>query len=69
LAQQNKRKSQHLRALCECETQAQRILDAAATLILQDGYDKTTIEDIAHERALLPFINFLRFSRETLVDG
>ena len=31
------------------EARAQRILDAASTLILRDGYDQTTIEHIARE--------------------
>ena len=31
------------------EARTQRILDAASTLILQNGYDRTTIEDIARE--------------------
>jgi AcrR family transcriptional regulator len=49
LAQQNRRESRQIQTRERRETRAQRILDAASTLILRNGYDKTTIEDIARE--------------------
>jgi AcrR family transcriptional regulator len=49
LAQQNRRESRQRQTRERREARAQRILDAASTLILHDGYDKTTIEGIARE--------------------
>lgn len=49
MAQQNKRESQQMQTRARREVRAQRILDAASTLISRDGYDKTTIEGIARE--------------------
>ncbi|HEY7418802.1 MAG TPA: TetR family transcriptional regulator [Ktedonobacteraceae bacterium] len=47
--QQNRRKSQQIQTSERREARAQHILDVASTLVLRDGYDKTTIEDIARE--------------------
>jgi len=49
LAQQSQEASTHVQTGERREARAQRILDAASTLILRYGYDKTTIEDIAKE--------------------
>ncbi len=49
MAQQSQKESRHVQTEERREARAQRILDAASTLILHDGYDKTTIEDIARE--------------------
>ncbi len=49
MKQQNKRESRQMQTRERREARAQRILDAASTLILHDGYDKTTIEEIARE--------------------
>jgi AcrR family transcriptional regulator len=49
LAQQSQKESRHVQTGERREARAQRILDAASTLILHYGYDKTTIEDIARE--------------------
>ncbi len=49
MAQQNRRESRQMQTRERREARAQRILDAASTLILHNGYDKTTIEDIARE--------------------
>ena len=46
---QNRRESRKVQTRERREARAQRILDAASTLILHDGYDETTIEDIARE--------------------
>ncbi len=49
MAQQSQEESRHMQTREKREARAQRILDAASTLILHGGYDKTTIEDIARE--------------------
>jgi AcrR family transcriptional regulator len=49
LTQQKRRESRHEQTGGRREARAQRILDAASTLILRSGYHKTTIEDIARE--------------------
>jgi AcrR family transcriptional regulator len=49
LTQQQRRESGHEQTGERREARAQRILDAAATLILRYGYQRTTIEDIARE--------------------
>jgi len=49
LPQQKRRESQQVQSGERREARAQRILEAASILILRDGYDKTTIEDIARE--------------------
>lgn len=49
MAQQSQGTSTHEPEGKKREARAQRILDAAATLILRYGYHKTTIEDIARE--------------------
>jgi len=49
------------------EARAQRILDAASTLILHDGYDKITIEDIARKAGVGKGTLYLHWnSREAL---
>jgi len=49
------------------EARAQRILDAASTLILHDGYDKTAIEDIARKAGVGKGTLYLHWnSREAL---
>lgn len=52
LAQQSRRASPHKPEEERREARAQRILDAASTLILRYGYHKTTIDDIAREAAV-----------------
>src|SRR5215467_5688451 len=52
LTQQKRRESQHHSEGERREARAQRILDAATTLILRYGYHKTTIEDIAREAGI-----------------
>jgi len=49
LTQQNQGASIHEPEAEKREVRAQRILDAASTLILRYGYHKTTIDDIARE--------------------
>ncbi len=49
MTQQKRRESRHEQTGGRREARAQRILDAASTLILRSGYHKTTIEDIARE--------------------
>lgn len=49
MAQQSRRASQQTQARERREARAQRILDAASTLISRDGYDQITIENIARE--------------------
>ncbi len=49
MTQQQKRASRHQSEEERREVRAQRILDAAMTLILHYGYHKTTLEDIARE--------------------
>lgn len=49
MTQQNRGASRYLQARERREARAQRILDAASTLILQSGYDKISIEEIARE--------------------
>jgi AcrR family transcriptional regulator len=49
LTQQKRRESRHEQTGERRETRAQRILDAASTLILRYGYHKTTMDDIARE--------------------
>lgn len=49
LAQQSQGASTHEPETERREARAQRILDAASTLILRYGYHKTTIDDIARE--------------------
>ncbi len=49
MPQQKRRESQQVQSGERREARAQRILEAASILILRDGYDKTTIEDIARE--------------------
>jgi AcrR family transcriptional regulator len=49
LAYQKRRESRHEPEAERREARAQRILDAASTLILRYGYQRTTIEDIARE--------------------
>ena len=49
MAQQSQEASTHVQTGERREARAQHILDAASTLILRYGYDKTTIEDIARE--------------------
>lgn len=49
LTQQSQRTSTHELETERREAKAQRILDAASTLILRYGYHKTTIDDIARE--------------------
>jgi AcrR family transcriptional regulator len=49
LAEQSQGASTHVQTGERREARARRILDAASTLILRYGYDKTTIEDIARE--------------------
>ena len=49
LTQQSQGASTHEPEAVRREARAQRILDAASTLILRYGYHKTTIEDIARE--------------------
>jgi AcrR family transcriptional regulator len=52
LAHQNQEESRHEPEGERREARAQRILDAASTLILRYGYHKTTIEDIAREASV-----------------
>jgi TetR/AcrR family acrAB operon transcriptional repressor len=50
------------------EARAQRILDAAARLIMRQGYDKTTMSDIADEVGVSRGVVYLHFqSKEQLV--
>jgi AcrR family transcriptional regulator len=49
LAQQKRRESRHEPEAERREVRAQRILDAAATLILRYGYQRITIEEIARQ--------------------
>jgi AcrR family transcriptional regulator len=68
LAQQNRRESRQMQSRERREARAQRILDAASTLILHHGYDKTTIEDIARKAGVGKGTLYLHWTtREALV--
>ncbi|GHO65164.1 hypothetical protein KSC_040560 [Ktedonobacter sp. SOSP1-52] len=67
MAQQNRRESRQMQTRERREARAQRILDAASTLILHDGYDKITIEEIAKEAGVGKGTLYLHWdSREAL---
>ena len=52
------------------EERRQRILDAAANLIVHYGYDKTTVSDIAREAGISKGAIYLHFaSKEALFEG
>jgi TetR/AcrR family acrAB operon transcriptional repressor len=52
------------------EVREQRILDAMAALIMRQGYDKTTMSDIAHEIGVSRGIVYLHFeSKEQLFEA
>ena len=54
----------------ETETREQRIFDAAAALIMRQGYDKTTIGDVADEVGVSRGIVYLHFdSKEKLFEA
>lgn len=65
--QNDRWKSRKMQTRERREARAQRILDAASTLFLHDGYDKTTIEDIAREAGVGKGTLYLHWdSREAL---
>ncbi|GHO46900.1 TetR family transcriptional regulator [Ktedonospora formicarum] len=67
MAQQNGGESRRLQTRMKREARAQHILDAALNLILRNGYDKTTIEDIAREAGVGKGTLYLHWTtRETL---
>jgi TetR/AcrR family acrAB operon transcriptional repressor len=52
------------------EQREQHILDAAAALIMRQGYDKTTMSDVADESGVSRGIVYLHFdSKETLLEA
>jgi len=54
----------------EHETRQERILDAAASLIMRQGYDKTTMSDVAGEVGVSRGIVYLHFdSKEALFEA
>jgi hypothetical protein len=54
----------------ENEVREQRILDAAAPLIMRQGYDKTTMGDVADEVGVSRGIIYLRFdSKKDYSEG
>jgi TetR/AcrR family acrAB operon transcriptional repressor len=54
----------------ENETREQRILDAAAALIMRQGYDKTTMSDVADEVGVSRGIVYLHFdTKEALFEA
>lgn len=67
MAQQNKRESRHEPEAERREARAQRILDAASTLILRYGYDKTrSIEEICSTLGIsrASFYRYLKDARQ-----
>ena len=67
MKQQNRRESRQMQTRERREARAQRILNAASTLILHDGYDETTIEDIARKAGVGKGTLYLHWnSREAL---
>ena len=67
MKQQNRQESRQMQTRERREARAQRILDAASTLILHDGYDKITIEDIARKAGVGKGTLYLHWnSREAL---
>ena len=70
MTQQQRRASRHQSEGERRQARAQRILDAATTLILRYGFHKTTIEDIAREAGVGKGTLYLHWStREALFDA
>jgi AcrR family transcriptional regulator len=56
--------------MAENDQRQQRILNAASQLIVRYGYDKTTVEDIAHEAGISKGAIYLHFrSKEELFEA
>jgi AcrR family transcriptional regulator len=67
LAKQSRAASATRQEMSRREERARRILDAAATLILRWGYDKTTLDDIAREAGVSKATMYLHWkTREDL---
>jgi AcrR family transcriptional regulator len=70
LAKQGRAASATRREVSRREERARRILDAAATLILRWGYNKTTLDDIAREAGVAKGTMYLHWkTREDLFSA